>query len=358
MKVDFYISSLSGGGAENVLLTIAKAFAQSGDNSVSVVSLEKRPQFYEAYPKITVKKIDNTKSGRIGEMLKDFSAVSKNMKQRKADVIISFLSRCNLLVLLCSLFTGQKVIVCDRNNPLKEHSRKVFYLSCLVYMRADKIVVQTNQIKDFYPRFLQKKIVVIENPIDTEKLSMQAQGNIRREKRVISIGRLEAQKDFVTLIKAMTSVHKNNPEWKLDIFGKGDDKEKLQELIDSFDAQEYITLCGRTAQPYLELKKSSIFVLSSFYEGFPNVLCEAMFAEDACISTDCVSGPRELIESGANGMLVSIGEEAEMAQALEDLMQDEPLRQKLGEEAGKTVKRLYLDKIIEKWKVLVDSILK
>lgn len=197
MKIDFYISSLSGGGAEKVLISIATKCQELG-NDVSIISLEKRPQFYKVNERVKVYKFNNRKG------IKDFFDIRKQLKRSNADVSICFLSRCNLLVLLASIFNKRKIIVCDRNNPLKEHSKIAFLISNMIYKRANKIIVQTKEIRKLYSKKIQNKIEVIENPIDIVGLEKQVKNeNLEREKTVISVGRLEKQKDYKTLIKGI-----------------------------------------------------------------------------------------------------------------------------------------------------------
>ncbi|MBR5535131.1 MAG: glycosyltransferase family 4 protein [Clostridia bacterium] len=349
MNIDFYISSLSGGGAENVLTTLAKQLKNSG-HRISITSLEKRPQFYNVDEGIELIKYDNKHKGKIKEIIADFKAIRTQLKKRgETDICVSFLSRCNIQVLLCSLFLKKKVVVCDRNNPLMEHSKLVFWLSNQIYRLASAVFVQTEQIKSFYPKYLQKKMYVIENTLDTEKLDGQCEGEIEQENTIISIGRLEPQKDFKTLISAFEKIAEKYPDWKVKIFGKGDMKDELQEFIDNKGLGERVLLCGRTETPFKELKKSKIFVLSSHYEGFPNVLCEGMYAGIGCISSDCVSGPSELINDGENGFLFPVGDEKALAGKLDLLLSSEEICSIIGERAKETVKRLELPVICEKW---------
>jgi len=355
MKIDFYISSLSGGGAEKVLTTLAKAFATDGDE-VTIVSLEKRPQFYQVDERVKLVRYKNEKHG-LAAALEDVRNIRKYIKSSGADISISFLSRCNLSVLLASLFRKGKVVVCDRNNPLKEHGKLVFLFSNLLYMRADRIMVQTEQIKGFYKGFLRKKIGVIENPLDREALDKQLNGIVpAREKTILSMGRLEPQKDFKTLIYSFREVAEKYPEWQVKIFGVGDMKEELAELINSLELQNRIFLCGRTAAPFYEMSKASIFVLSSYYEGFPNVLCEAMYAGDLCISSDCVSGPRELIEQGGNGWLFPIEDRGTLSEQIEYCITHEEQLGQVRDKAKDSVKRLYIENNIILWKNMVDEV--
>lgn len=353
MKIDFYISSLSGGGAEKVLISIATKCQELG-NDVSIISLEKRPQFYKVNERVKVYKFNNRRG------IKDFFDIRKQLKRSNADVSICFLSRCNLLVLLASIFNKRKIIVCDRNNPLKEHSKIAFLISNMIYKRANKIIVQTKEIRKLYSKKIQNKIEVIENPIDIVGLEKQVKNeNLEREKTVISVGRLEKQKDYKTLIKAFEKIHIKFPDWKLKIFGIGNMDKELQEYIDQLKLNKCVKLCGRTESPYYEMRKAHIFVLSSFYEGFPNVLCEAMYAEDLCVSSDCVSGPKELIDNKKNGWLFPVGDQKKLTEILLSLIENIEKGNGLDEirnAARKTVSRLEISKNIAKWNYIIENV--
>ena len=126
-------------------------------------------------------------------------------------------------------------------------------------------------------------------------------------------------------------------------------KEKLSDVVQ---------LCGVTHTPFLEMKRSRIFVLSSFYEGFPNVLCEAMYAGLPCISTRCECGPSELIKDGKNGFLVNIGDIDDMAEKMLSLIENESLRISMGKEAQKDTMRLDMKNICALWRDNINSICK
>lgn len=356
MKISFYISSLSGGGAEKVLTCLANRLALQG-NEVHVISLEKRPQFYTLNDNVILHKAEYKKGKKFIEQINDFLFIKKYFRKIKADISISFLTRCNILVLLTNLLSKEKIIVCDRNNPLKEHSKKIFTLSNIIYKRANKIIVQTKQIKSFYDRRLQDKIDIIENPIDDVALYKQIENKeIKKENTIISIGRLEPQKDFETLIKAFAKIHYKYPDWKVKIFGIGDMQKQLENLAIKCNVKDSVIFSGRTETPFYELKKSKIFVLSTHYEGFPNALCEAMEAGLICIASDCVSGPNELIQNGINGWLFPVGDDIKLSELLiESIDSVEDI--KMGICAAKTTKRLYLEENIKYWKKAIGSVL-
>ena len=159
MKVDFYISSLSSGGAEHVLTNLAANFAEH-DMDVSITSYEKRPQFYSVASNVKLNKYNFTNKSKLAEWLCDYRATKKYLQKRKAAV-------------LAGLFSKTKIIVCDRNNLLRKYPKYVFDVTCFLYRFADVVCVQTNEMKTFYPQYLQKKIVVLENPLDFDEMAAQ-----------------------------------------------------------------------------------------------------------------------------------------------------------------------------------------
>jgi len=353
MKIDFYISSLSGGGAEHVLTNIARNVAAQG-HDVSITTFEKRPQFYEVDPRITINRCDNTKCNKIVEVLRDYRDTRRHLKERKADVVISFLSRTNMMLAMAAPFTKSKILVCDRNNRRMSQSAAVFNLSCQLYRMADMVGVQTSRSKDSYPKYLHKKIFVIANPLDCAELDKQCEGKeIEKSKTVISIGRLEQAKDFETLIAAFARTEQEHPDWDLKIYGQGKKRELLQSLIEELHQENRIKLCGVTHTPFLEMKKSSVFVLSTRYEGFPNVLCEAMYAGLPCISSDCEFGPSELIRDGESGYLFPVGDADKLCECLTSLMDDEALRESMGELAHGSVEYIESSRIYAQWNELI-----
>lgn len=339
-----------------MLTNLAANFAEH-DMDVSITSYEKRPQFYSVASNVKLNKYNFTNKSKLAEWLCDYRATKKYLQKRKAAVAISFLSRCNFMLILAGLFSKTKIIVCDRNNLLRKYPKYVFDVTCFLYRFADVVCVQTNEMKTFYPQYLQKKIVVLENPLDFDEMAAQCEGqSIEKENTVISVGRLERQKDFVTLIKAYKKVAELYPDWKLKIYGQGNRKDELQDLIEKENLTTSVKLCGVTHTPFLEMKKARIFVLSSFYEGFPNVLCEAMHAGLPCISTKCECGPSELITDGENGFLVDIGDIATMSEKMSLLIDDEELRNRLGRAAEKSTERLEYKTISSKWLEMIQSI--
>jgi len=172
----------------------------------------------------------------------------------------------------------------------------------------------------------------------------------------VGMGRLSAEKGFDLLIRAFAVLRGRFPGWSLTIFGEGPARSDLDRLVKQLELQDVVTLPGITSTPELELRRAALFVLSSRYEGFPNVLLEAMAAGLPVIAADCPSGPAEMIKHGRSGMLVAREDEDALARAMESLMSDPAMRRRLGSEAIREVQRFRVDRVMELWADLLDDV--
>ena len=210
--------------------------------------------------------------------------------------------------------------------------------------KYDQIVVLTEE--DKYSNWNNnKKVSVIPNPIT---ITSNLESNLK-SKTVISIGRLEIQKNYSSLIKAFNIVHKNHPDWILEIWGTGSLQQTLLAEIEEENASDHIYLKGYTSDVSKVLSKASIFVLSSLYEGFPLVLLEAMSFGLPVVSYTCPCGPKDAIIEGENGFLVPINDEEILANKISTLIEDQKLREKMGNSAKIRANDFSVEKIIDKW---------
>jgi glycosyltransferase involved in cell wall biosynthesis len=172
---------------------------------------------------------------------------------------------------------------------------------------------------------------------------------------IISVGHLRAEKDFPTLLKAFSIVRKNVPS-RLAILGNGEEKTRIEKSIKELSLKDNVYLAGFQENPYKFIKRSAILALSSLYEGFPNVLLEAMALGIPVVSTNCPSGPAQIITDGENGLLVPVRDEHLLAKAILRILQDEDLRKRLIENGYKRVKDFLPEKIIRQYEAIFTEL--
>lgn len=168
-------------------------------------------------------------------------------------------------------------------------------------------------------------------------------------KRVIAVGRLDYQKSFDRLIEAWKIVHSMAPDWRLDIFGQGEWREMLQEMIDSAGLGECCALNAPTTEIVREYAASSMIVMSSHYEGFPMVLIEGMACGLPAVSFNYKCGPGDIIRDGVDGYIAEDGNIDDLAQGMLMLIKDDDLRRRMGLAAREVTQRFSLDSVMEKW---------
>ena len=208
----------------------------------------------------------------------------------------------------------------------------------LFYPYANWLVVQTEDTKKFYHDKLNiKRQTVISNPISTDfKVEMvTASKQSSKENIILNVGRLHPQKAQDVLIKAFSKT--NNNDWQLYLVGEGERRKDLESLISTLNLQKKVHLVGRIEEIQKIYDRAKIFAFSSIYEGFPNALIEAMYFGLACVSTNCPTGPSELIDDGENGYLINVNDTTALTDKLNILMESEELRISFGQKAQKKV---------------------
>ena len=216
--------------------------------------------------------------------------------------------------------------------------------------KYDKIVVLTQEDKDANWKGWDN-VSVMPNPVSFHSESVSS----LKQKEIISLGRLDYEKNYSSLIKAFMLVNKRFPDWKLSIYGEGGEQRSLQQMIDQNDLATKVFLKGTTKDVPGVLLESSIFALSSIIEGFSLVLIEAMECGLPVVSYQC-PGPKNIISDGKDGFLVPVGDEQMMADRICQLIEDEELRQNMGVAAKEKAKRYHRDEIAKQWMSLFDEL--
>ncbi|MEG1142385.1 MAG: glycosyltransferase, partial [Clostridia bacterium] len=243
----------------------------------------------------------------------------------------------------------------DTINISQEHS----YINTKKYITKvkksfnfiDYVIVMTNNAKLQYDKWIKKDIVVIPNMINEN-----SKYSTLENKQIISIGRLEEEKDFITLINIFKNIQKKYPDWILKIVGEGSKKEELINLINSYNLQDKVIFTGVLNDDEIknEMLQSSIFVSTSKTESFSLVLCEAMNYGIPVISFDIDVGPREIIDNEINGYLIENRNLNKMKDKIIELIDNKELRKKIGNNASIKAKTFYPSNVINKWKELLE----
>jgi len=356
---------MGAGGAERVAATLANAWASRGDRITLMPTFSGRGEcFYKLSPGVRLVYLADLVSGRKRTPIHQFGrmrALRRFIAEEHPDVIVSFLSNVNVAAVLASAGLGIPVIVCERIDPFVVPTSLVLRLACCsAYPFADAVMVQTHAVAAKYAssgRAL-RRVAVIPNPVvDVQDLSGGRRARLGGKKYLLSIGRLDEQKQFHVLIRVFSGLSARHPEWSLRIVGEGPLRADLQRQIADLGLAERIELRGRTEAVADELAAADVFVLTSKYEGFPNALLEAMAAGLPCATFDCPSGPREMSMDGRVALLVRADDEQGLGHGLEQLMSDAALRSDLGNRARASVMERYsLDKVLGQWDALYEAV--
>lgn len=342
MKILCVIGSMSvGGGAERVMSHLASFLSKKHEVTWLALYHCDGPM-YHTDPR--VKRVNGLgQKNKLDAIIK----LRRYIRNENPDVVLSFLTQINISTLLATIFTKTKVVVSDRGNlSVRNKLRK--YLRLILYPRAAGRVFQTKDAQSYFTGKIKDDSVVIPNPIFIpQELSNRTPC---RRKEVVSVGRLDYQKNHELAINAFANVHFDYPNYKFLIYGDGSEKESLQQLIDKLDMHDVITLCGRKPDVLERIKDAQLFIMASRWEGMPNALMEAMALGIPCISTDCpVGGPRDLITDGVNGFLFENENQKQLEDYIRSILSDPELSEKLGQNAKLIIKDYNIQAISSLW---------
>ena len=388
MKIIYLLASLGSGGAERVVSLLANRMCEDGHN-IQIVCLKYNDVYYTLHDRIKVVAATEHASNRIMELF----WLRKYIQKEKPDVVIPFTEGVYCFTILALLGTGIPIIASERLDPAAMSlPRKILKRLLLPY--ADWLVVQTESIKAYFPKRIQKKTSVIYNPVNDEafenpRMDSRVQSSKRKradsydhsghdfchnsskqtsltdlvapkiqsskQNRIISVARLYPQKNQKMMIEAFARIANEFPDWQLVIFGEGPLRSSVELLVKSLQLDGRVLLPGRTEHVIEELSKSKIFCLSSDYEGMSNSMIEAICVGLPIVSTK-VSGTKELVEEEGTGLLVDLNDVDSMAIALKKLIGDDTLREEMCVNGKKAAELFELETIIANWYQLIDQL--
>ena len=350
-KIYVCCHSLGRGGAERVLSILSNVFIKHYKEVVYICWFSNKTVAYNINPKVKIIWIEKEIQSR--QLLKKIFWFRCFVKQNCPSILLSFLTPINMIVLTSLLGMNKNIVVSERNDP-HLYFRKYRFESLLcvfrnfLYHKSKGIIVQSQSIKDYYKGLLKNKCSIIYNPINMDKTMVGAALDKEKENRIVTVGRLEPQKNHKLLIEAFSLFCKTHINFRLEIYGEGSCRKELEEYILSLGLKEKVLLHGVADDIFHCITSAKVFVLSSIYEGMSNALIEAMSLGLPCISTK-VSGAVDLIENGVNGILIDCGDVTQLVGALNKICTNEEYANMLGNNAVSVYNTLNVDVISNKW---------
>ncbi|MCL2051078.1 MAG: glycosyltransferase [Lachnospiraceae bacterium] len=363
MRLVLFIGSLKKGGSERVIANIADFMAERG-HCVTLLTQYSFDDEFALNKNVKrcltdIAKEEVTKS-RIVNFYRRFMKLYRSIRREKPDAVLSFIGTNNLMAILTTKFMPYggkrpKVVVSERGDPdFTYPTRLLKFLARFLFCFADLVVLQTGGSRDFFPAKVNKKSVILRNPVNQKFFRPRFEGE--REKTIVSVGRIDENKNQRLLLQAFSKLAGTYPDYQLIIYGEGNLKETLKQEADILGLAERIKFPGKSSTVEEDIYKAGIFVLSSDTEGSPNSLIEAMLLGLAVISTDCPSGgPKELIKHGYNGLLTPPKDLDKLTENLQYMLSNFQMAAEMGRNAAKLQKDFDPDIVYGAWEEILRS---
>lgn len=350
INIGIVAQGLSGGGAEKVASILANYFVQRKYNILFIPVYNNKHEYY-IEEQVKIIPITTTKKNNILRLVDRSIKIYDILRQNQVDIVISFITNETIY----SQIKGIPVIHTLRNDPQnKENGFISSRFRNYAYKHAKHIVFQTVGAQNFFNEIIKQKSSIIENPLDLKNLPYwndQVQNNT-----FITACRLTPQKNLKMLIKAFAKLHEKHSQFQLEIYGEGEQKKQLQKLILDLNCNDYIKLMGHTSRINQIMSESFAFILSSNYEGISNSMLEALAIGIPCICTDCPpGGARAFIQNGENGLLTEVGNEEDLVEAMQKLITDRELYEKISRASVNIRENLSIEKVCGKWEKLIQK---
>lgn len=334
MKLLFVNASLTQGGSEKAMSAVANQMAELG-HDVTMLLVRAKPRTYAVDKRVNVIQLSYPTESKAGIFVRRLRMIRRYAKQLNPDCVISFMWDLNIMTLLATLGLHVRKVVSERSFPGNPDRKATKVLEQLFYRSADCIVYQTEMARDYCPHRLMSKSCVIPNIVSAPTVE-PFRGC--RSKRVVTVGRLSAEKNFSMLLDAFSIFWKTHPEFQLTIYGDGELKNELVKQANGLGIADRVEFVGYVDNVAECINDAAMFVLPSNYEGISNAMTEAMALGLPVICTDCPAGGAALmIRNGKNGLLVPVDDAAALTEAMVRVADDSDFALHIGESAKSVV---------------------
>lgn len=340
--VALFIPTMRGGGAEKAWANLAGGLVGRGVR-VDLVLMERDGPYLSHLP-AQVRIVDLADPSYSYPSLLRLRRYLR--RERPRTLIAALKEPCRIALLAKRLGAGGTRVVTTLHNMLWDWDKRPAYVAGrrFGYAWADEIVAVSSGVADDFARFSRlprERLKVIYNPIVSPELERMAGDEVGHPwfapggpPVIVSAGRLCPEKDFATLIRAFALVRARRPA-RLVILGQGAERKNLEALVAELGLGESVALAGFVNNPYAYMSRAALFALSSTAEGFGNVIVEALAVGTPVVSTDCRSGPREILDGGRYGKLAPVGDAAALAEAIDEQLSRPHDKESLRARAGK-----------------------
>jgi len=364
-RITLVISSLGPGGAERNLLRLAEGLSRDGVEATVLTLNPTIPDFYPLPPRVKRALLANdvATSPRwfdLRSQLRQRQALRESLLNTQPDLVISFIDTCNMRVLAALSADPVPVIVSERID-WRYHSLnwRWHVMRRWLYPKAARVVSLAREpelvARRYWPRW---RSCHIANPVPTIAGERVERPSWFGRYNIVAMGRLVEQKGFDLLLEAFGRCAIRKSDWHLTILGDGPLRAALEAQVDRLGLSELVHLPGTVAPPFPVIRAADLFVFSSRYEAFGMALAEALACGLPVISFDCPSGPADIVRDGIDGCLVPAGDVTALAVAMDRLMGDEAMRQRLAARTREVTERFSPERILGQWRDLIQQVLR
>lgn len=359
-KIAFYIGSLRKGGAERVFVNLAVYFREEGYQVVMVTQYRKEDEYTlpDGIERI-LSDIEEEKvsASRIVNFLRRVNKLHAIWKEQKPDLVLSCIGKNNFMAVVTAMGTKTRPVVSVVGEAREEYpGRGMRMLANFLFSRAAGVVLQTERSRAFFSEKAGRKAVILPNSLNPAFIRPRFEGE--REKKIVSVGRMDANKNHEMQLRAFAALQDKYPEYELVLYGDGELRTYIEETAKALGVEKRVSLPGVVPDVAAHIERASLFLLTSYSEGVSNALIEALALGLPVIATDVPSGgTEELMRDGENGLVIPAGDLEALTRAMDRLLGDEGYADALGREAAKMQDKLSPERVNPLWKAYFERII-